>query len=93
MKDLNKIYDISNFEETFKKFMEETEFGTSVYTICYESNKIGSLKEAILKMKYSDEPLQEVVMNYIPPSKMIALRNLIEEYTYKLYDKVHKEIE
>ena len=86
---LNEIYNVEKFENVFKMFMEETEFGTSVYSVCYDLKKTIGLKDYILKLKYSDEGFKYVVMNYIPPSKMIDLRKLVEESTDKLYSEIH----
>lgn len=90
--DLNEIYKMSTFKDTFEKFIQETPFGTSVYGICYDKNLVsGSIKEYILKMKYSKEPLQDIAITYVPPTKMIELRNLVEKYTPEMYDNIHKE--
>ncbi len=91
MQDLNKIYDVSDFKEEFERFMEENEFGNSVYGLCYEAGLVRDLKECILKLKYSRDPFDEIVLDYIPPSKMIRLRELVKKHTKKFYEEIHKE--
>jgi hypothetical protein len=83
---------METFKPEFEKFMGETEFGTSVYGICYEAGKVDfNLKEIILKLKYTSEDMQTVAYKHIPPFYMEELRELVTTYNEKLYDKIHEE--
>ena len=77
---MEELYDMEEFQEKFDKFMEENEWGTSVYYILYEKNMVEpKLKEFILKMKYGyEKDLQEIADKYIPPFYMKNLRDLVE---------------
>ena len=85
---LVKLYNVEDFEPKFEKFVEENEFGTSVYMLVYEKGRITSeVKEYILKLKYRYEDFEIVMLKEIPPFYMNELKELVEKY-YELNEKL-----
>ena len=88
MLNINELYNVEDFECKFEKFVEENEFGTSVYMLVYEKGRITSeVKEYILKLKYRYEDFETVMLKEIPPFYMNELKELVEKY-YELNEKL-----
>jgi len=87
---MNELYDMSTFEPEFEKFIEENEWGTSVYSLCYEAGAVSSnLKKYVLNFKFKDDKTtyQEIADRNVPPHYMRKLRDLIK-YNDKLYNEI-----
>ena len=88
MLNINELYNVEDFECKFEKFVEENEFGTSVYMLVHQKGFITSdLKEYILKLKYRQESFETVMLENIPPFYMNELKEIVKKY-YKLNKKL-----